>query len=280
MKKLRIYFFWEELLTDLGEHKRFLVEEASAAPTMDNTERCGIDATLAGMVKFPKSDSSSYRTVIAGLARHCKDAPTIIARRWEKELETLARTRANDAPGLVGLDYKIHIDPSIWLSNGAVERNKYYFAPQETSTAFVGRREILKVIQKALLSSETSISQRSQKRFVIYGMGGCGKTELCCKFAEENKDRFSAIFTIHAKNPQTAKESFSTIGKIGGLEATESAGKYWPSQQKEPWLLIIDNADNPDLELKGLFPRGDEGHVPVTTRIRISEFTVLLDALN
>ncbi len=33
--------------------------------------------------------------------------------------------------------------------------------------------------------------QRSnvQKRFVVYGTGGSGKTQFCCKFAQDNQDR-------------------------------------------------------------------------------------------
>jgi tetratricopeptide (TPR) repeat protein len=50
------------------------------------------------------------------------------------------------------------------------------------------------------------------------------------------------------------------------LEATESAGKHWLSQLTESWLLIIDNADNPDLDLLQLFPQGDRGHILITTR--------------
>jgi hypothetical protein len=57
---------------------------------------------------------------------------------------------------------------------------------------------------------------------------------------------------------ETAKDSFAKVGKVGGLEATESAGKYWLSQLEEPWLLIIDNADNPDLDLVRLFHGGDK----------------------
>jgi tetratricopeptide (TPR) repeat protein len=50
------------------------------------------------------------------------------------------------------------------------------------------------------------------------------------------------------------------------LEATESAGKHWLSQLDEPWLLIIDNADNPELDLTTLFPEGDKGDLLITTR--------------
>ena len=65
---------------------------------------------------------------------------------------------------------------------------------------------------------------------------------------------------------KTAKESFARIGKLGGLGDTESAGKFWLSELEEPWLLIIDNADNPELDLPLLFPENDWGHILITTR--------------
>lgn len=65
---------------------------------------------------------------------------------------------------------------------------------------------------------------------------------------------------------ETAKESFAQIGKLGGLGETETAGKFWLSELEDPWLLIIDNADNPDLDLESLFPESDWGHILITTR--------------
>ncbi len=50
------------------------------------------------------------------------------------------------------------------------------------------------------------------------------------------------------------------------MEATLDAGKYWLSNCEEPWLLIINNADDPTLDLLILFPEGDRGHILVTTR--------------
>lgn len=76
------------------------------------------------------------------------------------------------------------------------------------------------------------------------------------------------VFTIDATTPRLAAESYSTVGKIGGLEGTESSGKYFLSQVREPWLLIIDNADNPGIHLPDLFPPGNRGHILVTTRNR------------
>ena len=50
------------------------------------------------------------------------------------------------------------------------------------------------------------------------------------------------------------------------MEATQNAGKHWLSNADEPWLLIINNADDPGLKLSELFPEGERGHILVTTR--------------
>ena len=87
-------------------------------------------------------------------------------------------------------------------------------------------------------------------------------------FITNSKHSYWAVFTIDATTPQVAAECYSSIAKIGGLESTESSGKYYLSQVREPWLLIIDNADNPDLHLPSLFPPGNRGNILVTTRKR------------
>lgn len=69
MKQFRIFFFWEEVPTDLDNRTVFVVKESSAAPLMYNTERSGIPANHEGMVRFPSSSCSSYRTVIEALKR-------------------------------------------------------------------------------------------------------------------------------------------------------------------------------------------------------------------
>ena len=64
----------------------------------------------------------------------------------------------------------------------------------------------------------------------------------------------------------TANQSFANIGKIGGLEATAESGKHWLAHIEEPWLVIINNADDPSLNLPDLFPEGERGHILVNTR--------------
>ena len=45
------------------------------------------------------------------------------------------------------------------------------------------------------------------------------------------------------------------------------AVKYWLSNLKTLWLLIIDNADDPGLSLEEYIPEGERGHILITTRI-------------
>ena len=77
---------------------------------------------------------------------------------------------------------------------------------------------------------------------------------------------FWGVFWIDATSTETAKQSFAKIGKLGGMEATQNAGKHWLSNVTEPWLLIINNADDLGLDLSSLFPEGERGHILVTTR--------------
>lgn len=65
--------------------------------------------------------------------------------------------------------------------------NKYFEVPQNPSTVFTGREEIGRRLRFYCLPSHTLNSQ--QKRFVIYGLGGSGKTQVCLKFAKDHREQ-------------------------------------------------------------------------------------------
>jgi len=56
------------------------------------------------------------------------------------------------------------------------------------------------------------------------------------------------------------------ITKICGREADFTAAKRWLTNLEEPWLLIIDNADDPRMDVSRYFPPGDRGTILLTTR--------------
>jgi tetratricopeptide (TPR) repeat protein len=56
------------------------------------------------------------------------------------------------------------------------------------------------------------------------------------------------------------------IARACGLEANSEAAKRWLSNLEDPWLLIIDNADDPLQDVSEYFPTGDRGVILLTTR--------------
>lgn len=61
MKRFAIFNFWEQKQTHSGDVSTYLVEEDSAAPMWDNSERCGIFATHGDMIKFSEIQNPGYR---------------------------------------------------------------------------------------------------------------------------------------------------------------------------------------------------------------------------
>ncbi|RJE26009.1 LipA and NB-ARC [Aspergillus sclerotialis] len=113
MAEFRIYFFWEQHKTDLKYTKDYIVEESSAAPTLDNTERCGNAADHSEMCKFNSNSSQGFRTAIAALRRYARDAPKVIRIRHERAKKALQENQVYQAAdGLRGTELE-----HSWLSS-------------------------------------------------------------------------------------------------------------------------------------------------------------------
>lgn len=57
------------------------------------------------------------------------------------------------------------------------------------SQSFEGRRDILRKLQDCFTDSITSLELHKQRRFVLYGLGGAGKTQISLKFLEVAANR-------------------------------------------------------------------------------------------
>jgi len=53
-----------------------------------------------------------------------------------------------------------------------------------STVRFTGRREILDKL-KVYFGSQIDPQSQQRRRYLIYGMGGIGKTEVCLRFIEE-----------------------------------------------------------------------------------------------
>ena len=63
------------------------------------------------------------------------------------------------------------------------------FVPQRpnSSALFTGRKDVLEKLKDHFLPADQG--NRHRKSFLLFGMGGIGKTQICLKFVEEVADR-------------------------------------------------------------------------------------------
>lgn len=77
---------------------------------------------------------------------------------------------------------------------------------------------------------------------------------------------FWGVFWVDASSDENAQHSFRTIANVGGVDPNIKSATSWLSSLTYPWLLVLDNADNPDIPIDRYLPGGERGHILVTTR--------------
>ncbi|KAF2477702.1 uncharacterized protein BDR25DRAFT_275038 [Lindgomyces ingoldianus] len=148
----------------------------------------------------------------------------------------------------------------------SVSSNKHFDIPQPVSSIFTGRDDDLERLKNLFISPPGNSGRHQQIRFVIHGIGGSGKTQFCSKFAEDNRESFWGVFWVDASTTERMKQTYAQISKVAEVEPNPNAAMHWLSNLEEQWLLIIDNADDPNIHLETYFPKGNRGHILVTTR--------------
>ncbi|KAI4527210.1 hypothetical protein K525DRAFT_232424 [Schizophyllum commune Loenen D] len=134
--------------------------------------------------------------------------------------------------------------------------------------AYTGRKDILDKMHAYF-----AIVNGKRKVFVLYGLGGAGKTQVGCKFVEMSQfdsetQRFSEVFYLDAstKDTLTADLKALAIAKEAGKRVDDAL--TWLARHTEDWLLFYNNADDPKLNLKQYFPACSHGNILITTRNR------------
>ena len=83
--RFHVFFFHEGKPTDLKGAMKFIVDETSAAPTVQDVERAVIQADHSHMCKFEDEDAPGFDLVADALQRYAGDAPALTAPRWDSE---------------------------------------------------------------------------------------------------------------------------------------------------------------------------------------------------
>jgi tetratricopeptide (TPR) repeat protein len=282
MKRFSVYNFWEELETCSGSYRIHIVDQDSAAPPWDSVEKCGLMATHSAMTKFSSELDHGYRTILEALSRYVKHAPTLIMSRWTSNLKSIAKDRQQEVEELLQpqLQYVFTDD----IGSDLPQFNEWCLVPRSPSVYFTIRQKHTKDVKEMLGSIRKYNDQKRNKILVLYGLGGSGKTQFCLKYVEDNKKKYAhpkycthlhiltsisrywGVFWIDASNEKNIESGYASIGAQAGKGATMAAGIYWLSRCTQPWLLILDNADDPDMDISMYCPAGGNGHILVTTR--------------
>ena len=97
-------------------------------------------------------------------------------------MECLLNASVEQADG-VGYEINIHNDHgNKTTSDGVIS-----LVPNP-SRRFTGRTEAIARLKRHFITHENDAVQE-RKFFLLYGMGGIGKTQICLKFVEEMSDR-------------------------------------------------------------------------------------------
>ena len=95
-----------------------------------------------------------------------------------------------DAIGIAALEELRESLNSTALTIRSLSSNHHFDIPQSVSSIFTGRETLLQELRETLVLQQGQIQDQFQRRFIIQGLGGSGKTQFCCKFAQDNRDRW------------------------------------------------------------------------------------------
>jgi len=143
--------------------------------------------------------------------------------------------------------------------------------PYRRNPFFTGREDLLNQLHEYFTRAKTAALTQPP---AITGLGGIGKTQIAVEYAYRYKEEYHAVLWISAASRETLIESFVTLARLLALPATDehdpnrtvTAVQHWLTHHTQ-WFLILDNADDSTL-VRECLPRGDHGHILLTTRER------------
>lgn len=147
--------------------------------------------------------------------------------------------------------------------------------PHLAPTLFVGRDSERERIAEILRPVQ---GLQKQRRLVLGGMGGVGKTQLAITYAGTQPSYYSSVFWLNAASDAALNASFQSIASLifdvedtRLLESKEIIRRVhqWLSDSRNTgWLLVFDNYDDPgQFDINDCYPPASHGSILITTRL-------------
>ncbi|GLW35940.1 FxSxx-COOH system tetratricopeptide repeat protein [Actinoplanes regularis] len=134
---------------------------------------------------------------------------------------------------------------------------------------FTGREPVLRELREQLRSG-TAVVLFGTQAVALQGMGGVGKTQLALEYAYRYRTAYDVVAWLRADSDESLGSSLHDLGDLLGLQSEQFGADYARAvvqelgRDKRRWLLIFDNADEPEA-IRTYLPHGP-GHVLITSR--------------
>jgi tetratricopeptide (TPR) repeat protein len=134
---------------------------------------------------------------------------------------------------------------------------------------FTGRDELLEVLGEELRRrTDVAVTQAR----AIHGLGGVGKSQLVLEYSHRHAAEYELIWWIPADRPTTALAALAALARQLGIQEMADqhemvAELFDELRRRDRWLLVYDNAEEPEM-VTPLLPPGGVGHVLITSRFR------------
>jgi hypothetical protein len=167
---------------------------------------------------------------LEGLSQEINRAHSEISsfqRSIEESSEDSSRANQNNAAALLALsDLRKSFDDAVAIIKSE-STNKHFDIPQQVSGIFTGRREHLERLRHYFFGAPTQGYNHQQRRFVVYGIGGSGKTQFCSKFADDNRHRYvatsRALVNLSVQTERLLTQQIGIGESFGSTQARLSA---------------------------------------------------------
>ena len=245
-------------------------------------------------------DTASFFEVIKGCSEHVEaldklitkvlpsDQDSSVTRTWKAIGSIRLEKKAIEAQRIletyktalilhIGQRQSVIVQPATQPSMEALSlRDTCYKYPSSLISQFIGREDILKLLEDTLLKTGSKTQQPNVA--VLLGMGGQGKTALAleyCRRAQVN-GYFKSILWIDAASTTTVNHSFENLADyltkrkrtFEDMQACVDFVKDTIETWAAPWMVVFDNFDQPDKipNIMNYVPNASDGAVLVTTR--------------
>ncbi|KAL8723929.1 MAG: hypothetical protein Q9181_007073 [Wetmoreana brouardii] len=301
--QFQIYYFHETKKTKLGRVWRYIVEEDSAAPVIQDVERAGIPQDHIHISQFDSDRSPGFDLVMEGIQRYAIEAPETIRLHWEQERRErlsqrdamvkmllggptsgLARVSPND-PGGLATEKKVFDDVSSRRADipSEAHQKRYYIVPRERVKDFIGREAQLAGISSLFSRAPTQLPQV----LILHALGGQGKSQIVLEYCQRSRRKYRGIFWVNASSETLAIQSYVQIAKalLGDSSAhvenddrVIEVVKDCLESSRAPWLLVFDNYDQPNKfdKVERFLPKSMQYAVSSLCRVCLSMGLILL----